>query len=123
MPPSSPEEKQEYTCIYKWEDSLTGNNPALNSKYFAFEGELIHNDGHTVEIDPTVFNLLPTQQAVPLVNDIITTFAGGPNVQMMGPYLPADAHTEVVKVRRIIPVPHFLGSLFLAYLPHSPPQT
>lgn len=89
-----------YTCIYKWEDGLTGNNSTLNNKYFAFEGELIHNEGHTVEmIDPLVFNLLPTQQAVPLVNDILTTFAGDPNVQMMGPYLPTDAHTEVVKVR------------------------
>jgi hypothetical protein len=72
-----------YTCIYRWEDGLTGNNPDLNNKFFAFEGELINNEGHTVEIDPTVFNLLPTQQAVPLVNDIITAFAADPNVQML----------------------------------------
>lgn len=102
-----------YVCPTRWEDGLISHNPDLNNKYFAFEGELVNNTGHTVEIDQAVFNLLPNQQAVPSINDITTAIAADPNLQMLGPYTATDAHTEVVKTRRIIPVPHFIGGLFL----------
>lgn len=104
-----------YVCPTRWEDGLTGTNPDLNGKYFAFEGELVNNIGHTVEIDQDVFNLLTNQHAVPTINDIITAIAADPNLRMMGPYTPADAHTEAVKTRRVVPVPHFIGGLFLAH--------
>ena len=30
-----------YTLFIKWQDGLTGNNPALQNKFFAVEGKLI----------------------------------------------------------------------------------
>jgi hypothetical protein len=104
-----------YVCPTRWEDGLTGTNPDLNGKYFAFEGELVNNTGHTVEINLDVFNLLTNQHAVPTINDIITAIAADPNLQMMGPYTPGDTHTEAVKTRCVVPVPHFIGGLFLAH--------
>jgi hypothetical protein len=68
-----------------------------------------------VEIDQEVFNLLTNQHAVPTINDIITAIAADPNLQMMGPYTPADDHTEAVKTCRVVPVPHFIGGLFLVH--------
>ena len=104
-----------YVCPSRFEDGLTGTNPDLNGKYFAFEGELVNNTGHTVEIDQAVFNLINNQHAVPTINDITAAIAADPDLQMMGPYTAADAHTEAVKTRRIVPVPHFIGGLFLVH--------
>ena len=33
---------------------------------------------------------------------------------MMGPYTAQDAHTEAVKTRKVIAIPHFIGGLFLS---------
>ena len=32
-----------YIAPHRWEDGLTANNPSLNNRFFAFEGELINN--------------------------------------------------------------------------------
>lgn len=47
-----------YVCPFCWEDGLTNNNPALTSKYYAYEGELEGNQRHTVEFDRGGFDLL-----------------------------------------------------------------
>ena len=103
-----------YIAPHRWEDGLTANNPSLNNRFFAFEGELINNTGHTVELDAGVFNLLNNQQAAPTVNAITTAIAADPTLQMMGPYSAQDAHTEAVKTRKVIAIPHFIGGLFLS---------
>lgn len=98
---------------HRWEDGLTANNPILNNKFFAFEGALINNTGHTVELDSEVFNLVNNQQAAPAVNAITTSIAADPTLQMIRPYTAQDAHTEAVKTRKVIAIPHFIGGLFL----------
>jgi hypothetical protein len=103
-----------YIAPHRWEDGLTANNPSLNNRFFAFEGELINNTGYTVELDLGIFNLLNNQQAVPTVNAITTAIAADPTLQMMGPYTAQDAHTEAVKTRKVIAIPHFIGGLFLS---------
>lgn len=32
---------------------------------------------------------------------------------MMGPFAAADAHTEVVKTHKIVPIPHFIAGMWL----------
>ena len=103
-----------YIAPHCWEDGLIASNPSLNNRFFAFEGELINNTGHTVELDLGIFNLLTNQQAAPTVNAITTAIAADPALQMMGPYTTQDAHTEVIKTRKVIAIPHFIGGLFLS---------
>ena len=104
-----------YICPHRWDEGLIGTNPDLNNKFFAFEGELVANSGHTVEIDTSVFNLFNNQLAVPTVNHITSSIASDPNLEMLGPYTANDAHTEPVKTRRIVPIPHFLAGLWMPF--------
>ena len=103
-----------YVCPFRWEDGLTNNNPALVNKYFALEGELIGSQGHTVEIDRGVFDLLNQQVAVPTVATILAAYAADATAAQLGPYTAADAGTEIVKTRRIVPIPHVLVGPWLA---------
>ena len=103
-----------YICPFRWEDGLTNNNPALTNKNFALEGELIGSQGHTVEFDRGVFDLLQQQVAVPTVTTIQAAYAADVNATQLGPYTTADAGTEIVKTRRIVPIPHFLVEPWLA---------
>lgn len=104
-----------YICPHRWDEGLIGTNPDLNNKFFAFEGELVANSGHTVELDTSLFSLFNNQVAVPTVNFITTAIANDPDLQMLGPYNTADAHTEPVKTRKIVPVPHAIAGLWLPF--------
>lgn len=109
-----------YVCPFRWEDGLTTNNPTLNNKYFAIAGELVWNQGHVVEFERAVFDLLHNQVAVPTPATIAAAFAADATATQMRLYTAADdtddAGTELVKVktRRIMPAPHFLVDAWLA---------
>ena len=62
-----------YTLFTKWQDGLTGNNPTLQNKFFALEGELIQNRGHIVELDGGIFNLPNAVTIVPTAAAITTS--------------------------------------------------
>ena len=68
-----------YTLCKKWQDGLTGRNPALNGKFFALEGELIQDRGHIVELDAAVFNLPGTVTIVPNVTTITDALTAAPD--------------------------------------------
>jgi hypothetical protein len=102
-----------YTCPYRWDDDLIAVNPDLNNKFFAFEGELIANQGHTVCIDDSAFHLLNNAQPVPTPAIITAGLAADPTLITLGPFNNGDADTEAVKTRRIVAVPHFLAGLWL----------
>ena len=54
-----------YTCPHRWDDGLTASNPDLDGKFFAFEGELIGNEGHTVVLPDALFHLTTTPTRSP----------------------------------------------------------
>ena len=97
-----------------WEHALTGPEPDLDGKIFAFDRELVKNQGHTVEIDAGVFRLLANQVLVATVGQILTALAGTSMMEWIGPYTTGDGNTYVVKTRRIVIIPHSVVGLFLA---------
>lgn len=103
-----------YTCPFRWDDDLVATNQNLNGRFFAFEGELIQNVAHTVELVADLFHLLTNTVVVPNVATIVGTLAADPNVELMGPYANGDANTEGVKTRKLCPVPHFVGGIWLS---------
>ena len=98
----------------RWEHTLTGPEPDLNGKIFAFDGELVENQGHIVKIDAGAFHLLANQVLVATVGQILTTLAGTSMMEWMGTYTAGDGNTEVVKTRRIVIIPYSVVGLFLA---------
>ena len=103
-----------YTGISRWDDDLVSSHPELEGKFFAFEGELIHNQGHTVEINDVVFHLPTTSVTVPTITAIVDALGTDETLTLMGPYTAGDGNTTVVKTRKIVPIPHFLGGLWTA---------
>ena len=75
-----------YLLPRRWEHALTGPEPDLDGKIFAFNRELVKNHGHTVEIDAGVLRLLINQVLVATVGQILTALAGMPIMEWMGPY-------------------------------------
>ena len=113
-----------YMLPHKWTPSLIGPNPALDNKYFAFSGELVGSPshGHTVEIHTDAFRLLNNQVLVPTVPTIQAFLQADANNNWMGPYNTGDQGTEILKGRKIIPIPHSVVGLFLAQDGGVPPR-
>lgn len=103
-----------YNCAFRWEDGLTNNNPDLANHYYALEGELIGNNGYVVELPGNVFHLLTNQVYVPTVATIQAAYAADANATQFGPYTPQDQGTEIVKTRKIVPIPHFVVGFWLS---------
>ena len=103
-----------YNCLFRWQDGLTANNPSLVNKFFAVEGELIGNQGHVVEIPAGAFDLLQNVVAVPTPATIAAAYAADPDATQLGPYDANDAGVDLVKTRRLVPIPHFLVGVWLA---------
>ena len=102
-----------YSFIYRWEDDLITSHPELNYKFYGVEGELIENVGHTVELPDTLFNLQTNSQTVPTIPTIVAALTADAGLELMGPYVNGDANTDTVKTRRIVPVPHVVGGIWL----------
>jgi len=69
-----------------WDDQL-----------YAQKGELYHNQAQTVTWLPDYFNQVRTQLRVATSNFIDTALAGDPNAEFLGPFVDADADTEVIR--------------------------
>ena len=59
-----------YLLPHHWEHALTGPDPDLDGRSFAFDGELVKNQGHTVKLDTAVFCLLINQLMVTIVGQV-----------------------------------------------------
>ena len=77
----------------------------LYGKHFAFEGDLFINQGLNLELPNDLFSLVGNQLLVPTAQVIQTAVAADANTKMLGPYLAGNAGTEIVRVRKIIPIP------------------
>ena len=103
-----------YSLCRRWKDSLTGQNPLLNGKFFTLEGELIWDRGHIVEINVGVFSLPVPVALFPtaaVINDVLARDTALDT--MAGPYTAGEPNTKRVKTRKICPVPHPLEGLGL----------
>ena len=103
-----------YLLPFRWDDGLTNNNPTLVDKFFAMEGDLLNNQGYTVEIETRAFNLINNTVAVSTVANMTAAYANDAALDMTGPHAPNDAGTEPKKSRPLIALPHFLVPLFLS---------
>ena len=77
-----------YFLPFKWERAAgAAPNPALDNKLFAFEGELVNNQGYLVELLVELFHQIANQVHVAVVDHIKTELAGDPTPNfMMGPF-------------------------------------
>lgn len=103
-----------YVLPEKWTPSLTSPDPRLDNKIFAYDGENIANQAHTVEIPTEVFGLLNNQVLVSTVATIQAFLQANVDNEWMGPFTADDQGIEIVKGRKIIPIPHSVVGLFLA---------
>ena len=81
---------------------------------FAQKGELYHNQAQTVKWLPTYFHQVGGQLRVGTVASIDTALVGDPNAESLGPYVAADADTELIRYSRTCYVPPVYVPLFLA---------
>ena len=107
-----------YLCPNRFERALGVPVTSLDSRTFAFDGDLHHNQGLSVEIDNASYNLIANATNVPDIAAITTALAAVvppvPNQYMLGPYQNGDAGTIVARVRKIIAIPNCYVPLFLA---------
>ena len=103
-----------YLLPHRWNSTFATPEPALDGKFFAIDGELVANQGHTVEIPPNVFELIPNTAVVGTVGGILAALANDAMAEWIGPYTALDQNTESVRTRYIVPIPHSLVGLFLA---------
>lgn len=105
---------QTYLFPHRFEGGIMGANPELDGKFFAFHGELVGNQGHTVEIPSDVFDLLRNTVLVHDVPTIKAYLAANAAEMWMDPPTAGDAGTLQIKTRKIVPLPHNVVGLFLA---------
>jgi hypothetical protein len=96
--------------------------PALDGKFFAFDGELILGKGGLVEIPSQWFNMT-TQVQVPTLDNIRARLAADatPNLPL-GPYAGGNPNSMVIKTRAAMILPHKYVGLFLAQSDGIPPH-
>ena len=87
-----------YLLPHHCEHALAGPEPDLDGKIFAFDGELVKNQGHTIENHAGVFHLLPTQVLVATVGLILTALTGTSTMEWMGPYTVGDTPSWLIYV-------------------------
>jgi hypothetical protein len=96
--------------------------PALDGKFFAFDGELILCQGVLVEIPAQWFNMT-AQVQVPTLNNIRARLdADASPTLTLGPYAGGDPDTVAIKTRAAMVLPHKYVGLFLAQPDGIPPH-
>ncbi len=96
--------------------------PALDGKFFAFDGELVLGQGVLVEIPAQWFNMT-AQVQVPNLDNIQARLAADASPTLtLGPYAGGDLNTVAIKTRAAMVLPHKYGSLFLAQPYGIPPR-
>ena len=90
-------------------------NPAIDGKIFAYDGELIHNQGILVEIINSSFSQITNQVQVGTVAHIKAQLLADTDPHfMMGPFDANDGNTEAVRTRYINVIPYKYVGLFLS---------
>jgi hypothetical protein len=95
--------------------------PALDGKFFAFDGKLVLGQGVLVEIPAQWFNMT-VQVQVPTLNNIRAQLAanGSPTLTL-GPYVGGNPNTVAIKTRAAMVLPHKYVGLFLVQPEGMPP--
>jgi hypothetical protein len=96
--------------------------PALDRKFFAFDGELVLGQGVLVEIPAQWFSMT-SQVQVPTLNNIRAQLAtiASPTLTL-GPYAGGNPDTVAIKTRAAMVLPHKYVSLFLPQPNGIPPH-
>ncbi len=96
--------------------------PALDGKFFAFDGELILGQGVLVEIPAQWFNMTAQVQVPTLDNIRIQMAANASPSLTLGPYAGGNPNTVAIKTRAAVVLPHKYVGLFLAQPNGIPPR-
>jgi hypothetical protein len=102
-----------YLQVDKFYPSLGRPASPWDDKLFAQKGELHRNQAVLVEWKNDYFHQLNQQILVPVPATIDATFAGQPELELLGPYAQGEAGTELIKVRRTCFVPPKYVGMFL----------
>ena len=87
----------------------------MDGKYFAFDGELIYNQGSLLEIPTTALHETTNQVLVRTIHALKAALAGDTDPSLLvGPFVAGDADTESVLVCKIVPIPFQYVGLFLS---------
>jgi hypothetical protein len=96
--------------------------PALDGRFFAFNGKLILGQGVLVEIPAQWFNMT-AQVQVPTVDNIRARLAADASPTLtLGPYAGGNPDTVAIKSREAMVLPHKYVGLFLAQPDGMPPH-
>ena len=93
-------------CPTRHERTLGAPITPFDDCTYAFDGELYNNQGISVEINNSYYDLADQMSVlVPKVTNIITQIAADPTLTIFDPLTAADTKTEPMKCRLIIPIP------------------
>ena len=103
-----------YLCPQRLDQPLGQPPHNRYDTFYAFDGDLLDNIAYHAIIPNGSYDLIVNTVLVADVPTTLAAIGGDPNLTMMGPHNPGDANTEVVRVRRIVPVPFMYVPIFLA---------
>ncbi len=96
--------------------------PALDGKFYAFDGKLVLSQGVLVEIPAQWFNMT-AQVQVPTVNNIRAQLAADASPTLtLGPYAGGNPDTVAINSQAAMVLPHKYVGLFLAQPDGMPPH-
>ena len=99
----------------RYERSLGAPITPLDDRTYAFDGDLYNNQGISVEIDNSYYDLADaTSGLVPTVANIINQIAADLTLTLFDLLTAADAETERMKCRLITPIPFKYVPIFWA---------
>ena len=102
-----------YLCPKTLEQPLGApNHPRWDTTY-AFDGDLLEGTPYNVILSNNDYNLITNIIDVPTVATITAAIGGDPTLERMGPYINGDAGTEIVRLRKIVPIPFAYTNIFL----------
>jgi hypothetical protein len=103
-------------CLPFWREQAVGALaiPALDGKFFAFDGELVLSQRVLVEISAQWFNMTAQVQVPPLDNIRAQLAANASPTLTLGPYAGGNPDTVAIKSWVAMILPHKYVSLFLA---------
>jgi hypothetical protein len=110
-------------CLFFWCNQAVGafTVPALDGKFFAFDGELVLGQGVLVEIPAQSFNMTAQVQVLTVDNIRAQLAADASPTLTLGPFAGGNLKTVVIKSRAVMVLPHKYVGLFLAQPKGMPP--
>ena len=102
-----------YLCPKTLEQPLGAPDHARWDITYAFDGDLLDGVPYNVILSNNDYNLIANIIDVPTVATVIAAIGGDPALERMGPYVNGDAGTELVRLRKIVPIPFAYTNIFL----------